>query len=297
MQKGKQKELIERAKGKLSWKELATSVALNQHYLSNELRKEKRFLPKRVYDLLCVKAESNYDTSISALAPDNWGQSKGGRSSNGGYTKKITVPENSNELAEFYGIMLGDGNLTKIRGYKIGTYQARIVGDSRNDYDHLVNYIKPLVEKLFTIEVGGWKEKKANAFVLNMTSRKLTEFLESKGFKAGNKIKSQVTIPEWIKKNPEFLKACLRGLIDTDGCVHAMSKRDSNLGSSSFKNYNKTLLEDARKSFIQLGFNPSKIILEKTFYLSRQEEIKKYLKEIGFSNPKHLRRLNAIKAP
>jgi len=40
----------------------------------------------------------------------HWGQVKGGSLSSGS-TKQINEPDNSKELAEFVGIVLGDGNI------------------------------------------------------------------------------------------------------------------------------------------------------------------------------------------
>ena len=76
-----------------------------------------------------------------------------------------------------------------------------------------------------------------------------------------------------------------------------MSNKDPCLIRISFINYNSQLLEDTRGAFIKLGFHPSKIINKKRFYISRQMEIKKYLKEIGFSNKKHINRLKQIQSP
>ena len=129
---------------------------------------------------------------------------------------------------------------------------------------------------------------------MDFYSKELVELFFSFGINAGNKIVNQSTIPKWIFKNKMFLRACIRGLIDTDGCIHRMSKRDSQLLRINFKNYNRTLLEDTRRAFLILGFNPSKIINDNVFYLSRQSEIRKYLKEIGFSNKKHLDRLDVF---
>ena len=76
-----------------------------------------------------------------------------------------------------------------------------------------------------------------------------------------------------------------------------MSKRDFNLIRINFTNHDLTLLTDAWKAFIQLGFHPSKLINNRQFYISRQLEIDKYLKEIGFSNKKHLDRIKIFKSP
>jgi len=47
----------------------------------------------------------------------------------------------------------------------------------------------------------------------------LVRHLHNLGLKIGNKVKQLLDIPDWIKVNPEYSKVCLRGLIDTDGCV------------------------------------------------------------------------------
>ena len=52
LKKGKQKELVEIAKKGISWDKLATKISCNSHYLSNELRNEKRTLSKEIYDKL-----------------------------------------------------------------------------------------------------------------------------------------------------------------------------------------------------------------------------------------------------
>ena len=124
----------------------------------------------------------------------------------------------------------------------------------------------------------------------------LVEFFVNMGLKSGDKIKNQTTIPSWIMKNKLFMKSCIRGLIDTDGSFYRMSKKDPKLMRIGFTNYNKKLLEDTRNLFIKLGFNPSKIIQNRQFTISRKEEIKRYLNDIGSSNNKHLHRINVIKA-
>ena len=116
------------------------------------------------------------------------------------------------------------------------------------------------------------------------------------GINPGNKIVNQSTIPKWVYENREYMKACLRGLIDTDGSIHRMSKRDFNLLRISFTNHDNKLLQDTRALFVILGYCPSKIINNRNFYISGQGEIEKYLKEIGFSNKKHVDRYKQFKA-
>ena len=104
-------------------------------------------------------------------------------------------------------------------------------------------------------------------------------------------------MPNWIFRNNGFLKACLRGLIDTDGSVFRMSKKDPHLLRLSFTNCNHTLLKDTRNAFIQLGFSPSRITRNNKIYLSRKQDIARYINEIGFSNNKHIVRFQKFSSP
>lgn len=298
LKKGKQKELIKKFKEekKLIWIELSKFLGIKFGKLKSYVD-ETSLIPKKIYEKL--DSGKKFSKYIIEEKTENWGRIKGGLNSKGS-TKSITIPKESEELAEFYGIMLGDGNAHKTGFYKSrndkrGTYMIRVVGDSRYDEYYLFNYIKFLIEKLFDIKTHSGKFKKQNAIYIEAHSYRLIEFLESKDFKSGNKIKNKLGIPYWIYKNDSYLKACLKGLIDTDGSIHRMSKKDPNLLRISFTNYNPKLINDTRNSFIKLGFHPSKIILNKQFFLSRQEEIYKYLKEINFSNKKHIDRIKDLK--
>ncbi|MBI2044864.1 hypothetical protein HYT23_02300 [Candidatus Pacearchaeota archaeon] len=231
---------------------------------------------------------------------DNWGQCKGGIISLG-KTKEIKIPRDSEELAEFYGIMLGDGNSYKTSFYKSrnnkrGVYVIKIVGDSRHDKEYLTNYVKPLIEKLFNIQVrvGRFKPKKGfqdppNAMFIESHSVKLINFLEEKGFPPGNKIKNKLRIPVWIKDHNKFLIACLRGLYDTDGSVYKLTNQNSH--QFCFTNYNQDLLNDVRNGLLSLGINCSRISKGKEIYITKKDELRKFLKLIGFSNDKHLKKV------
>ncbi|PIU76020.1 hypothetical protein COS75_01195 [Candidatus Pacearchaeota archaeon CG06_land_8_20_14_3_00_35_12] len=290
LKKGKQKELIESAKEGMSWDKLANEINHNSIYLLHELRNEKRYLSEEVYSKLCRIAKVNFDNFIIKKLDDNWGRSKGGKNSLGSTIILPKIKFNEN-LAEFVGAVLGDGNICYYKkGKKTGVYQVKIAGDYNLDKDYHMSYLKKLCFDLFGLEGKEIIVKDKHERFICFSSKKLVESLINEGLKSGDKIKNQITIPNWIFKNNEYLRACIRGLIDTDGCIHRMSNQDPNLLRINFKNYNKTLLEDARKAFVQLGFSPSKIIINKAFSLSRQKEISKYLKEIGFSNKKHIDR-------
>ena len=285
LKENKQKELIdkERLIRNCSLSELARIFGIKLGKLASYCY-EDILLPEEVFRKFSVRKE--FVKYIIDKKPENWGKVKGGENSSEGLTKKIKIPKESVELAELYGIMLGDGNLTVKKAYKIGTYQIRIVGDSRKDKEYLINYVKPLIEKLFEIEVKTFKQKKTNALYLVSTSKKLTEFFISKGFKSGDKIRNHLEIPNWIRQNPKFLKKCLRGLYDTDGSAYKLTNQNSY--QICFTNYNLVLLNQTRESIIQLGINPSKITKGRDLLITKKSELRKFLNEVGFSNAKHI---------
>lgn len=157
----------------------------------------------------------------------------------------------------------------------------------------MINFVKPLIEELFGITPRIVFHKTKNEIFIALENRNLVEFLISIGLRPGSKIKNHISIPQFIKKNENLLKACIRGLIDTDGSVFRMSKKDFDNPRISFKNNNRKLLKDVRSSLVQLGFNPSKIIINQIF-ISRLEDIKKFTEVIGFNNSKHKIKLNQI---
>ncbi len=288
LQKGKQTELILKAKKEKSWLELSKILKISEHYLIVELKREIVTLSERTYTKLCELANEDYSSFIDEKLDDNWGKVKGGALSNGGGIKEVNIPKISKELSEFYGIMLGDGNLTKIKSYKISTYQIKIVGDSRYDKEYLLDYVKPMIEKLFNIKVNVYKSKNENALNLVSTGKRLVEFLESLGFNPGNKIKNMLHIPRWIKNNREYLNACLRGLYDTDGSIYKLTNQNTH--QISFRNYNSALLKDVRNALISLNISPSHISKGTEITITKKSELRKFLKDIGFSNVKHSRK-------
>jgi len=292
---GKQRELVEKAKENLSWSALSKMLGISGDYLRLDLRKEKILLSKELYKKLCNLAKENFDIYIIEELADNWGRAKGGRNSRGS-TIKLNVSRDKKALSEFIGIILGDGNVNFYKkGKKIGVYQIRIAGDCNKDRLYHINYIKPLCESLFNLNAKIIENKNHNERFLFLSSKELVEFFIKMGIKSGNKITNQSTIPEWVFEKKSYIQACIRGLIDTDGSVFRMSKRDSNLIRINLKNYDFKLLNDARNAFIKLDFHPSKITCGNSFCISRQKEIERYLREIGFSNQKHLDRLQKFK--
>jgi intein/homing endonuclease len=292
-EKGKQKEIISSFKkfNNLTWKNFSNYLevsfpALKEWYL------EKCLLPLEIYEIL--DPDHEFEKFIVELKDEKWGQSIGGSISKG-RIKAIKKPPLSKELSELIGVIFGDGNINVyVKGKNIATYSIRICGHIDHDFEFLTSFVSPLIKELFDITSRVYISKTANAFYIIVNSKEIVYFLNKIGLKSGNKIKNQSGVPYWIKKNDEFSKAFIRGLIDTDGSIFRMSKRDSNLLRISFKNHNLNLLKQVRDIFIKLGYHPSKIITGNTIFISRKSDIENFINEIGFHNPKHIKRLKQI---
>ena len=139
-----------------------------------------------------------------------------------------------------------------------------------------------------------FKEKKFLALDIVVSRTRLVQFcVEKLGLVIGNKVKQRVDIPNWIKDNRKFQIACVRGLVDTDGCIFTHRYR-SNGRYYSYKKFDYTsvsqpLLRSAYEILKENGLNP-RFFRGKSIRLDSIEDIRKYFEIFGTSNPKHLRR-------
>lgn len=290
LKKGAQKKLILMAKGKMNctWKKLGQILGTTEGYLRGDLFNEKILLSREMYKKLCDLLKENYDRYILVKLEDSWGRSKGGK--NSAKDPKLLIKKKSKELAELIGIILGDGNIWCRKG---SHYYLTICGDSEKDKDYLLNYVKPLFEKLFNKQMCFRKHKKNKEIFIYIGSKDVIYTLEKFGLKSGNKKKNNLGIPEWIFESEDFLKACIRGLVDTDGSVCPITGRDYPYiwFSSNIDNLRKTFDLAMKK----LGFKISKWNIRKDrtpdTYIGSKKLIEKYIKTISFKNQRHLSKL------
>ena len=293
LEKGKQHLLIEKAKKKMNsnWFNLAREVGVSENYLKSYLRREIRTLKAGFYEKLCKIAEERYDKYIIEVKDKNWGRSKGGKNSpSKPKIPKLLINEPNEDLAEFFGIMFGDGNCYELK--KKGEYQVRIVGHKEDEVEYMTKYIPELMEKLFFIKPSIYFGKKTKSIVVSKQSKDLLYTLLHFGLKIGNKKTNGVIVPKWILKNKQYLKRFTRGLIDTDGSVCPKTKNHKT-PTIWFSSASPTIRESLDKAFKILGYNVSVWAARKDqdcrqCSIGRSSEVLKYYNEIGFSNSKHI---------
>ncbi len=80
-------------------------------------------------------------------------------------------------------------------------------------------YIAELCHKLFDITPAIRERQTKNTLIVSLTSTTIVEYLIRNGLCRGNKLKAGLKIPTWILNKKSYQKACVKGLIDTDGCL------------------------------------------------------------------------------
>lgn len=196
------------------------------------------------------------------------------------------------ELAEIIGVMLGDGGI--YINLRHGIHQTTVSGNSVTDYKYLIDYLKPFMQRVLGFEFKIKRHKKYKEILLINYNKKLVEVLNNLGIPSGNKTKNNVSIPKWIFESEEYIKACIRGLIDTDGSVCPITGR--NYPYIWFKSSIKNLRKDFTVSMRRIGIKIAKWTGKETpqTYIGGKKEIEKYIKEVGFKNVKHINVLNKL---
>lgn len=200
---------------------------------------------------------------------------------------KSHLSESPVELAEFVGVMLGDG----------GLYDDQVqINLNRTDDAAYADYLAALIQSLFGIPVRVQERPERNLLVLRLYSRGLVDYLQTIGLSVGNKLAQQIKVPGWIWGGEDYMVACVRGLFDTDGSVYARTKRYRDrvyqYPTLTFSNRSPGLLDAFQALLTQLGYTPNRSKWHIT--LSRTQETARYFQEIGTHNPKHLTRYHSI---
>lgn len=202
--------------------------------------------------------------------------------------KKVFFPKKTEDLAEFAGIMMGDGSITK--------RQIAVTVHYKDDRAYSL-FIKRLMQKLFKVKPSWLIRVKRSTIFVVISRTQLVKFCQSIGLVVGNKVKQQIDIPKWIMKSSLFQMACVRGLMDTDGCIfnecHTISGKRYCFPRLSFVSMSAPLRESVVNIFKELDFLP-KMRNNRSVQLEHKREIIRYFEMIKSHNPKHLKKWKKI---
>ncbi len=198
------------------------------------------------------------------------------------HRKIVRLPEKSSKLAEFFGIMLGDGGIGN-------PWQLSITMNAEKDAQY-AEYISDLCDHLFGIRPTSRKRQHTNALVLVLNSTTVVDFLISQGLSSGNKLEKGLRIPSWVLANFSYRTTCVRGLMDTDGCLYihrhtTLGNKYQNIGLC-FTSESGELIRQVADVFRQNDIEPHIIAQNTRIYLCSARAVESYLRVFGTSNPR-----------
>lgn len=187
----------------------------------------------------------------------------------------IVLPKQSVALAEFLGIMLGDGHVAHFQTFvTLGTKELAYV-----------RYVQKLMGILFGVQAKISKKKSGYRDVY-IGSTAITKWLKAQGL-VSNKVATQVGVPDWIMTKTEYMRAFVRGFFDTDGSVYNLR-----FGIQiSITNRSAPLLTALQEMLRRLGYQVSETSAYR-IYITKRGEVERFFKEIAPANTKHRRRFD-----
>lgn len=219
--------------------------------------------------------------------------------------RKITIPKNlTSELAYDVGFMIGDGS---INVYKTGTktrYMIRCSCNLEEEKEFCENFLVPLKETLFNVRPRIRKRKKELQLIIY--SKGILSFYHNVfDFPLGSKQK--ISVPNIIENStPQLISQFIKGLADSDFCLTFKKKhKDINYypvikASFSSKALLKSLLRLLSRFHIKVSpkfdvkvqdKRTNKTYIRHEIYINGKKNLKRWIENIGFNNPKHLTKL------
>lgn len=207
----------------------------------------------------------------------------------------------TSNLAEFIGIMVGDGNIY----IKNNRYELLIVGNANEELRYHKKHINSLFKKIFNVspitKIRIFKDSR-RCVTTKFESKAITSFLTTQvGLPNGKK--NNIEIPRCIiNTNKENIYRFLRGLADTDFTVHFKTRYGK-------KNYypliigefsSKILVYQLKDLIKKIGFNShiekrnrynkkrDKTYISYKVVITGNNNFKNWMNKIGFVNERHI---------
>jgi len=214
----------------------------------------------------------------------------------------LTINE---ELAEMMGALIGDGCISRYKT-KDGRVRTFLLysGHSDNDVYYYEKIVNPTFEKEFGTGGRLYKRKNTKSLLFWVGNEKAIAFFLGLGFPLGKKSKNLRVMPS-ISKDTTLMKACIRGIFNTDGSIYRRyskkysghSKVYANYAVIQFKMKSKILLQQLRNFFKGINFNPNRISKVNDVYVLRltsQNDIHRFMFEFSINHPHHIKRYQSI---
>lgn len=177
---------------------------------------------------------------------------------------------------------MGDGGINN-------PWQANITLNAVKDAAYS-RYVVNKIKELFHIVPYSFRYKTKHAVRILINSVSLVDFLVANGLVRGDKLRQSLQIPAWIQEIRKYKTACVRGLVDTDGCMfvhkHTVGKREYKNIGLTFSSRSSCLISQVASIFEEFGIMPHITSRGTEIYLYKAEAVARYLEIFGTSNPR-----------
>jgi hypothetical protein len=207
------------------------------------------------------------------------------------------------ELCELLGAFIGDGFF----GRYGSVYQVQFTGDKVLDKSYHYYLLKQIKELFPELKPKIIENKVSNSRRINIYSKDLCDFLENRfGFTPGVKCYSVKIPKEILNSGNKYLYSTIRGIFDTDGGI-TIDNRKMYLkpyGRIEFVTVSKKLFEQLVKILSKEFSLYTRTFRDKRSYtlthrivIYGNKQIERWMQLIGFSNTRHLNKINSLLKP
>ena len=227
--------------------------------------------------------------------------------SNNDLRRNIRIPNRLNpELAEFIGIIVGDGHVGNhigiTNGKKYIQYENVIVGNKK-DLDYYLNHVNKIAYNIFRVKFNICYPKKDSSIMLYKYSKAINTFL-SYCIGIPNR-KGNIRIPSCIiQSSLNHKSSFLKGLADADFTFTVKKKEGKPYPVVQGCSKSEALIDDVSIILKELKINHC-LFLDKTYnkrrrktyvakriYINGNNNVKEWFDRVGFSNSRHINRWN-----
>lgn len=212
----------------------------------------------------------------------------------------ILISDFNEDLAEFFGILTGDGYINQYNYTKRKVSVIEITGNKEKDFDYIQNYVRSLIERLFGLTPNIYLREDQNAIRAIIYSRKIFDFIKERGFPLGNK--GEIKVSEDIIKKDILFKKFIRGFFDTDGCLCLKNKEGKKYPSIGLSSKSKSLLLLMQEFLKSLGITSylGKRVKESSkidykLDINGKENVILFFRKIGSSNLRNITKYRELR--
>lgn len=199
-------------------------------------------------------------------------------------------------FCEFYGLLAGDGCISRYVTQKRERYELRIDGSAFTDVDYYRLFVIPLIKKLTGKELKIKYRTDCNGICLRMKDERFATFLnEEHGFPFGKK-RGSLLFPEYMLKRESYRRALLRGFFDTDGSLYFTrnnAQKIRNYPIIELSTHDERLLHQLFDLLTLEGFKPVFSYYGDSVKLHGRQSFLNWFELIGSSHPVRMRKYSS----